>query len=70
MSTTLESLPTTWSTADETFFHVVASVFPTEFTAGAGVLLGSYDDEQLPVLAAVPTTRAAAGAERSVRVTA
>jgi hypothetical protein len=67
----LESLPVAWSPADDTFFRVVASVFPPEFTAGAGVLLGSYDDEQLPVMAdAAPTTSSAADAERPVRVTA
>ena len=43
-ATALESLPATWSPADDAFFRVVASVFPPTFTAGAGVLLSSYDD--------------------------
>ena len=67
----LESLPVAWSAADDTFFRVVVNLFPTAFTAGAGVLLASYDDEQLPVTPDAPATApSAAGAERAVRVTA
>jgi hypothetical protein len=54
----LESLPVAWSPADDTFFRVVASLFPPDFTAGAGALLGSYDDEQ-PETSAVVTLPAA-----------
>jgi hypothetical protein len=43
MSTTPESVPTVWSTDDESFFRAVADVFTPSFLQGAGVLLGSYD---------------------------
>ena len=67
----LESLPVAWSPADDTFFRVVASVFPPEFTAGAGVLLGSYDDEQLDVATDAVSSPAAQRADRAAeRVTA
>jgi hypothetical protein len=71
MTTTsaLESLPVAWSPADDAFFRVVASVFPPDFTAGAGALLGSYDDEQPEVsvataLPAVPVEQADQAARR------
>jgi hypothetical protein len=40
-----ESVPTTWTTADETFFRVVAQLLPPSFLAAAGTLLASHDDE-------------------------
>ena len=71
MATPLESLPSVWSSADDTFFRVVASVFPPEFTAGAGVLLGSYDDEQLALAAGatVVSSSAVRADSAAVRVT-
>jgi hypothetical protein len=45
MSTTPESVPTVWSTDDESFFRAVADVFAPSFLLGAGVLLASYDLE-------------------------
>lgn len=69
-SPALESLPAAWSAADDTFFRVVASVFPADFTAGAGVLLASYDDERLPPAADVVVVAASRGADRApARVT-
>ncbi len=48
----LETIPTTWSDADERFFAVVKRVLPPQFLYGAGVLLASYDDEVAPLRAA------------------
>jgi hypothetical protein len=45
MTTIQESLPTSWTAADDHFFRVTKDLFPQEFLAGAGVLLASYDDE-------------------------
>jgi hypothetical protein len=45
MRTTPETVPTTWSAADESFFRAVADVFAPTFLMGAAVLLGSYDSE-------------------------
>jgi hypothetical protein len=45
MSTALESIPTTWTTSDERFFHLVARLFPGELVAGASALLASYDTD-------------------------
>ena len=42
-----EAVPTTWTTADETFFRVAFDVFCPAFLAGASALLASYDDEQV-----------------------
>jgi hypothetical protein len=33
------------STADEEFWRVVGGLFPPSYLFGAGVLLGSYDEE-------------------------
>jgi hypothetical protein len=52
MTTTRETVPTTWSAADESFFRAVADVFAPAFLLGATVLLGSYDPE--PVRSPVP----------------
>ena len=43
--TSTETVPTTWTDADEAFFVVVRDLFAPTFLAGAGVLLASYDDE-------------------------
>lgn len=51
-----EAVPTTWTAADETFFRATFDAFSPAFLAGAGVLLASYDDEQIP--ATVPTPAA------------
>ena len=56
-----EAVPTTWTAADEAFFRIAFNAFSPAFLAGAGVLLASYDDEQIAVTvptAAVTTTRA------------
>ena len=47
-----ESVPTTWTTADEAFFRVVGQLLPPSFLAAAGILLASYDDELAEVSAA------------------
>jgi hypothetical protein len=39
--------------ADEAFFRMTASLFPPPFLFGAGVLLGTYDDEVDPTGAKV-----------------
>ena len=44
-----ETVPTTWTTADEDFFRTTWDAFSAEFLAGAGVLLASYDDETVPL---------------------
>ncbi len=44
----METIPTTWQDArDGEFFRLTATTFSTSFTAGAGVLLASYDDERV-----------------------
>jgi hypothetical protein len=45
MTTNPEQVPTTWTTADETFFRAVEGVLSPTYTAGAGVLLSSYDSD-------------------------
>jgi hypothetical protein len=52
MSTTPESVPTTWSVADEHFFRAVAHLFATSFLWGASALLESYDES--PALTPAP----------------
>ena len=42
--TVVESVPTTWSDADEQFFRVVGELSASTFLAGATVLLASYDE--------------------------
>ena len=39
-----ESVPTTWTSADDTFFRIVAHLLPPSFVMGAGVLLAGYDE--------------------------
>ena len=72
MSTVIETVPTTWSTDDETFFRIVAQVLPCAFTEGAGCLLASYDDEAAPVRrpTRVAAPRTAAPASTAAAVTA
>ena len=48
---------TTWTATDDQFFRTVAHVFPAEFVFGAGVLLASYDDDEVPAAPAVPVAR-------------
>jgi hypothetical protein len=55
MSTTPETVPTVWSPDDESFFRAVADVFAPSFLQGAGVLLGSYDQEPAPRAPATAT---------------
>ena len=48
MTTHPETVPTSWTTADEDFFRTTWDAFPAEFLMGAGVLLATYDDETAP----------------------
>jgi hypothetical protein len=48
MTQHLETVPASWTTADEDFFRTTWDAFPSEFLAGAGVLLASYDDDAVP----------------------
>ena len=43
-ATVLESVPITWSAADEQFFRIVGELLAPTFLAGASVLLASYDE--------------------------
>lgn len=44
-----ETLPTSWDAdRDPAFFKITTALFDSAFTAGAGVLLASYDGEQSP----------------------
>jgi hypothetical protein len=47
------------------FFRVVSALFPPEFTAGAGVLLASYDEEPEATAAAATGAPAAERRDRS-----
>ena len=58
MTNQLESVPTQWTSEDEAFFDLVASVFDPAFTYGAGVLLATYDTADLSDR---PTTDVTAG---------
>ncbi len=40
----VETVPTTWSAADEQFFRIAGQLFGPAILAGAGVLLASYDE--------------------------
>jgi len=40
----VETVPTTWSAADEEFFRIAGELFAPAMLAGAGVLLASYDE--------------------------
>ena len=50
-----ESIPSTWTSADETFFRLTSAAFSPAFLAGAGVLLASYDDEPTATTASTPS---------------
>ena len=59
---TRESVPTTWTSEDDTFFRIVAHLLPPSFVMGAGVLLAGHDDESVEVTAeatpgSAPVTR-------------
>jgi hypothetical protein len=43
-ATVVESVPTTWSEADEGFFRIVGVLLEPTYLAGASVLLASYDE--------------------------
>jgi hypothetical protein len=43
-ATVVESVPTTWSHADERFFRIVGELLAPTFLVGATVLLASYDE--------------------------
>jgi hypothetical protein len=43
-TTVVESVPTTWSAADEQYFRIVGELLAPTFLAGASVLLASYDE--------------------------
>jgi hypothetical protein len=46
--TATETIPTTWDDVrDSQFFCITAHLFSPEFCCGAGVLLASYDAEDL-----------------------
>lgn len=50
-----ETIPVTWDDArDGEFFRLAADLFTPSFTAGAGVLLASYDDEDTAVTTTTP----------------
>lgn len=50
-----DTLPTTWDDArDGAFFRMTADLFGASFTAGAGVLLASYDDEDAALATPAP----------------
>lgn len=49
MTVNPESIPSTWTAADESFFRITSAAFSPAFLAGAGVLLASYDDEATAV---------------------
>ncbi len=40
----VETVPATWSAADEEFFRIAGELFAPAMLAGAGVLLASYDE--------------------------
>jgi hypothetical protein len=42
----IQNIPQTWDdTRDVAFFTIVNGLFATDFVYGAGVLLGTYDDD-------------------------
>jgi hypothetical protein len=43
-ATVVESVPRTWSEADEQSLRIVGVLLEPTFPAGAGVLLASYDE--------------------------
>ncbi len=76
MNDELESIPTRWTCADDTFFAQVHGMFEPAFLYGAGVLLASYDATEPPEgtcaatvveTPSVPAPRRSAGAEQPDR---
>lgn len=56
----LETLPGSWDAVrDIAFFALTNRLFDAAFLAGAGVLLGSYDDDVAEVAPAAPDLVAA-----------
>ena len=50
-----DTLPATWDDArDGEFFRMTADLLSASFTAGAGVLLASYDDEDTALATPAP----------------
>jgi hypothetical protein len=67
MKTAAETTSTPWCSVDESFFRLVARLFPPNVLEGAAVLLASYDDELADVATSprpVPAVVAAAPAQR------
>ena len=60
-----ESVPTTWTSADESFFRIVAHLLPPSFVMGAGVLLAGYDDEPAKTTAAAASVSAPVTPQRA-----
>ena len=64
-----ETIPASWTAADDDFFRVAWDVLPAEFLAGAGVLLASYDDETAGDRTAAPVLPMQAPVDSPSRVT-
>src|SRR3954452_13407726 len=68
MNLTTESVPTVWTSADESFFAIAHELFAPDFLAGAGVLLASYDSDAQPAnRSAQPTGSGNAAVARAAR---
>jgi hypothetical protein len=60
MNHSLETVPTTWTDADEQFFAVVKRLLPADFLLWGTVLLAGYDDETVtPATVSTPQTSVA-----------
>ena len=64
-SNTGSSPAATFTCGDAQFFRIVQSLFSPSFVFGAGVLLGTYDDEEPPY---VPAEQAYVDVTSTVRV--
>jgi hypothetical protein len=65
-TTGIETIPTSWDEErDGRFFRLTASLFPSEFCAGAGALLASYDRDEAIETAAPATARITSASHRS-----
>lgn len=67
MNTNSEQVPTTWTTADETFFRIVDGVLSPAYTAGASVLLSTYDGDCDPSEVRLTTSAAPPSPSRPIR---
>ena len=68
MNQILETVPATWSDADERFFAVVKRVLSAEYLLGATVLLASYDDDiAAPSRSTAPATSVACTPRQGVQ---